>query len=64
MRQKLGVAVSNRLAVDNVGTMLGACVSGHGVAQLLALGIEDLIRGHDKIGATAVDLHSLLRLVD
>jgi DNA-binding transcriptional LysR family regulator len=43
-RQKLGVAVSGRLAVNNVGTMVGACVAGHGVAQLLALGIEDLLR--------------------
>jgi DNA-binding transcriptional LysR family regulator len=43
-RQKLGVAVSGRLAVNNVGTMIGACLAGHGVAQLLALGIEDLLR--------------------
>jgi DNA-binding transcriptional LysR family regulator len=42
-RQKLGVAVSGRLAVNNVGTMLGACVAGHGVAQVLALGTEDLL---------------------
>jgi DNA-binding transcriptional LysR family regulator len=42
-RQKLGVAVSGRLTVNNVGTMLGACVAGHGVAQLLALGIEDFL---------------------
>ena len=43
-QQKLGVAVSGRLAVNNVGTMFGACLAGHGVAQLLALGIEDLLR--------------------
>ena len=42
-RQKLGVVVSGRLAVNNVGTMLGACVAGHGVAQVLALGTEDLL---------------------
>jgi DNA-binding transcriptional LysR family regulator len=41
-RQKLAVAVSGRLAVNNVGTMLGACAAGHGVAQILALGTEDL----------------------
>jgi DNA-binding transcriptional LysR family regulator len=41
-RQKLRVAVSGRLTVNNVGTMLGACVAGHGVAQLLALGTKDL----------------------
>src|SRR5580704_5430442 len=43
-RQKLGVAVSGRLAVNNVGTMIGACLAGHGVAQRLALGIEDPLR--------------------
>ena len=43
-RQKLGVAVSGRLAVNNVGTMLGACTAGHGVAQVLALGTEDLFQ--------------------
>ena len=42
-RQKLGVVVSGRLAVNNVGTMLGACVAGHGVAQVLALGTENLL---------------------
>ena len=41
-RQKIRVAVSGRLTVNNVGTMLGACVAGHGVAQVLALGTEDL----------------------
>ena len=41
--RSLGVAVSGRLARNNVGTKLGACVSGHGVAQLLAHGIEDLL---------------------
>ena len=42
-RQRLRVAVSGRLAVNNVGTMLGACAAGHGVAQILALGTEDLL---------------------
>jgi DNA-binding transcriptional LysR family regulator len=41
-RQKLRVAVSGRLTVNNVGTMVGACSAGHGVAQILALGTEDL----------------------
>jgi DNA-binding transcriptional LysR family regulator len=41
-RQKIGVAVSGRLTVNNVGTMLGACVAGQGIAQILALGTEDL----------------------
>jgi DNA-binding transcriptional LysR family regulator len=43
-RQKIRVAVSGRLTVNNVGTMLGACAAGHGVAQLLALGTEDLFK--------------------
>jgi DNA-binding transcriptional LysR family regulator len=47
-RQKLRVAVSGRLMVNNVGTMLGACAAGHGVAQLLALGTEDLL-GRGKL---------------
>ena len=42
-RQKLRIAVSGRLTVNNVGTMLGACAAGHGVAQILALGTEDLV---------------------
>jgi DNA-binding transcriptional LysR family regulator len=42
-RQKLRVAVTGRLTVNNVGTMLGACTAGHGVAQILALGTEDLL---------------------
>jgi DNA-binding transcriptional LysR family regulator len=42
-RQKLEVEVSGRLAVNNVDTMLGACAAGHGVAQVLALGTEDLL---------------------
>jgi DNA-binding transcriptional LysR family regulator len=29
--------------VNNVGTMLGACAAGHGVAPILALGTEDLL---------------------
>jgi DNA-binding transcriptional LysR family regulator len=42
-RQKIRVAVSGRLAVNNVGTMHGACAAGHGIAQILALGTEDLL---------------------
>jgi DNA-binding transcriptional LysR family regulator len=42
-RQKIRVEVSGRLTVNNVGTMLGACAAGHGIAQVLALGTEDLI---------------------
>jgi DNA-binding transcriptional LysR family regulator len=42
-RQKIRVAVSGRLTVNNVGTMLGACAAGHGIAQIMALGTEDLL---------------------
>jgi DNA-binding transcriptional LysR family regulator len=42
-QQKIRVAVSGRLAVNNVGTMHGACAAGHGIAQILALGTEDLL---------------------
>jgi len=41
-RQKIQVAVSGRLTVNNAGTLLGACAAGHGIAQVLALGTEDL----------------------
>jgi DNA-binding transcriptional LysR family regulator len=41
-RQKIQVTVSGRLTVNNVGTMLGACVAGHGIGQVLALGTEEL----------------------
>jgi DNA-binding transcriptional LysR family regulator len=37
------------LTVNNVGTMLGACVEGHGVAQVLALGTEDLLSSGELI---------------
>jgi DNA-binding transcriptional LysR family regulator len=41
-RQKIQVSVSGRLTVNNAGTLLGACAAGHGIAQVLALGTEDL----------------------
>ena len=34
--------------MNNVGTMLGACAAGHGVAPALALGTEDLL-GRGKL---------------
>jgi len=42
-REKIRVAVSGRLTVNNVGTTLGACAAGYGIAQILALGTEDLL---------------------
>lgn len=41
-RQKIQVAVSGRLTVNNARTLLGACAAGHGIGQVLALGTEDL----------------------
>jgi DNA-binding transcriptional LysR family regulator len=43
-QQSVQVAASGRLTVNDVGTMLGACAAGHGVAQVLALGTETLRR--------------------
>ncbi len=42
-RQRIRVAVSGRLTVNNVGTTLGACAAGYGIAQILALGTDDLL---------------------
>jgi len=36
------VAVHGRLIVNDVATALGACVAGHGIAQLMELGTEEL----------------------
>jgi DNA-binding transcriptional LysR family regulator len=35
------VPVTGRLIVNDLSTMLGACAAGHGIAQVMALGIED-----------------------
>jgi DNA-binding transcriptional LysR family regulator len=43
-RQRLRVQVAGRLVVNDVETMLGACAAGHGIAQILALGTEELRR--------------------
>lgn len=48
-RQKLRVAVMGRLTVNDVGTMLGACAAGDGIAQVLALGTEELRRERQLI---------------
>src|SRR5277367_5007785 len=47
-RQKIQVAVSGHITVNNAGTLLGACVAGHGVAQVFELGSEDLL-GRGKL---------------
>ena len=37
------VTTRGRLVVRDVGTMLGACLAGAGIAQVLALGVQDLL---------------------
>lgn len=39
----LPVATSGPLTVSDVGTMLGACLAGAGIAQVMALGVKDLL---------------------
>jgi len=43
------VAVSGALTVTDVGTMLGACLAGVGVAQVMALGCEELLSRGDLV---------------
>ena len=42
-REVLAVKISGRLLLSDVGTTFGECVAGSGVAQLLALGVQDLL---------------------
>jgi len=48
-REVLPVAVSGALTVTDVGTMLGACLAGVGVAQVMALGCEELLSRGDLV---------------
>jgi DNA-binding transcriptional LysR family regulator len=43
-REVIQIAATGHLLVSNVGTMLEACVAGAGIAQILELGSEDMIR--------------------
>ncbi|TDY20530.1 LysR family transcriptional regulator [Paraburkholderia sp. BL6665CI2N2] len=45
----LEVRPAGHLLVSDVGTMLGACVAGAGIAQVLELGAEDLLRSGQLI---------------
>jgi DNA-binding transcriptional LysR family regulator len=40
----LPVETTGPLLVTDVGTMLGACIAGAGVAQVMALGVQDALR--------------------
>jgi DNA-binding transcriptional LysR family regulator len=44
-RKIVPVKTSGHLLLTDVGTMLGACIAGVGVAQVMALGIQDLLDG-------------------
>jgi DNA-binding transcriptional LysR family regulator len=39
----LSVETSGPLTVSDVGTMLGACLAGAGIAQVMALGVQELL---------------------
>lgn len=43
-RRRLRVDVQGRLLVNDVKTAVEACVSGHGIAQLMELGTRELVR--------------------
>ncbi|CAN7661328.1 LysR family transcriptional regulator [Caballeronia sp. LjRoot34] len=43
-RKSVTLPVEGRLLVSDVGTMLGACMSGAGIAQVMEIGIEKLIQ--------------------
>jgi DNA-binding transcriptional LysR family regulator len=42
-RKVIKVATTGRLLLTDVGTILGACLSGAGIAQIKAIGIQDLL---------------------
>ncbi|WP_213764422.1 LysR family transcriptional regulator [Caballeronia sp. dw_19] len=42
-KKKVLIAARGRLSANDVGTMHGVCLAGHGVAQVLALGAEQLL---------------------
>ncbi len=42
-RKVVPVKTAGRLLLTDVGTMLGACTTGAGVAQVMALGVQDLL---------------------
>ena len=48
-KEVVSVATTGRLTLTDVDTMVGACVAGAGIAQVLALGVEHLIANGDLI---------------
>lgn len=43
-RERVRIAVSGRLLVNDVATAIGACVGGYGIAQPMELSVGDLLR--------------------
>jgi DNA-binding transcriptional LysR family regulator len=43
-RKVVAVKTTGRLLLTDVGTMLGACLAGAGIAQVMELGVQDLLR--------------------
>jgi DNA-binding transcriptional LysR family regulator len=42
-RKKVEISAKGRLTVNDVGTMHGVCLAGHGIAQIMAIGAEQMI---------------------
>ncbi len=42
-KKKIVISARGRLVTNDVGTMHGVCLAGHGIAQILELGAEDLL---------------------
>jgi DNA-binding transcriptional LysR family regulator len=42
-KKKVVISPRGRLSVNDVGTMHGVCLAGHGIAQVLALGAEQML---------------------
>jgi DNA-binding transcriptional LysR family regulator len=48
-RETVAIPVAGNLLVSEAGTMLDACVAGAGIAQILEVGTEDLLRSRQVI---------------
>ncbi|HVI86996.1 MAG TPA: LysR family transcriptional regulator [Dongiaceae bacterium] len=48
-RQTVTVKTTSRLLVNEVGTMLGACLAGFGIARIKAIGVQDLLERGELI---------------
>jgi DNA-binding transcriptional LysR family regulator len=48
-RELVEIPIEGHLLVSDAGTMLDACVAGAGIAQILALGTEELVRSRKLI---------------